>query len=191
MPLLFLCKPSRGPDQVRESIAQTAGRISTALARFEGLHILVFGTADIDATVAHLEAEGVAHGAVNRVRLPGEGGTKPVSIGYVEIESDPGRSPEGRLALAEDGSADFRALLANSAHPNGAMELVKSVLCVPDADLRDYERRYSRYLQRPARSNGPLRIFDLGSAQVVIVPNSALGTVLPDEVPPALPAFVA
>jgi catechol 2,3-dioxygenase-like lactoylglutathione lyase family enzyme len=142
--------PAEALDQLRESIAQTAARISTALARFEGLHILVFGTADVDATVARLEAEGVAHGAVNRVLRPGEGGTKQVSIGYVEIDSDSGRSPEGRLALAEDGPTDSPSLIGHSAHPNGAVQLVESVLCLPDVDLRGYERRYSSYLQRPA-----------------------------------------
>jgi hypothetical protein len=45
-------------------------------------------------------------------------------------------------------------------------------------------------VQRPARSDGPLRIFDLGEARVMIVPGSGLGSVLPGEVPPDLPAFV-
>ena len=69
--------------------------------------------------------------------------------------------------------------------------MVESVLCVPDADLDDYECRYARYLQRPALSDGQLRIFDLGRSSVVIVAYSALGAVLPGEVPAALPAFVA
>jgi catechol 2,3-dioxygenase-like lactoylglutathione lyase family enzyme len=57
--LVPLQAPAETLDQLRESIAQTAARISTALARFEGLHILVFGTTDVEATVARLEAEGV------------------------------------------------------------------------------------------------------------------------------------
>jgi hypothetical protein len=71
------------------------------------------------------------------------------------------------------------------------VELVESVLCGSDVDRRDYERRYSRYLQRPARSNGPLRIFDLDGSDVMILPSSALGTVLPGEISHDLPAFVA
>ena len=78
----------------------------------------------------------MAHGAVNRLQRPALAGeaTKPVSIGYVEIDSDPGLSPEGRLALAEDGPADSGPLMGRQSHRNGAIELIESVLCVPDAD---------------------------------------------------------
>jgi hypothetical protein len=68
--------------------------------------------------------------------------------------------------------------------------LIESVLCVPDAELGDFVRRYARYLQRSAHSDGPLQVFDLGGTRVLIVPNSALDSVLPGEVPPDLPAFV-
>jgi catechol 2,3-dioxygenase-like lactoylglutathione lyase family enzyme len=190
--LVPLQAPADVFDRLTESITHTATRMSEALARFEGLHILVFGTANADASIARLAAEGVAHGAVNRLQRPALAGeaTKPVSIGYVEIDSDPGLSPEGRLALAEDGPADSGPLMGRQSHPNGAIELIESVLCVPDADLEDYVRRYARYLQRPGRSDRPLHVFDLGSSRVLIVPDSALGSVLPGEVPPALPAFV-
>jgi catechol 2,3-dioxygenase-like lactoylglutathione lyase family enzyme len=191
--LVPLQAPVETLDRLTDSIVQTATRMSTALARFEGLHILVFGTADIDATIARLAAQGVVHSAVNRLKRPGEtaAGATQISIGYVEIDSEPGLSPEGRLALVEDGPRDSPPLQAHPDHPNGAVELIESVLCVPDFHLTDYERRYSRYLQRPARSDGPIRIFDLDNSSVMIVPNSALEAVLPGEVPPALPAFVA
>lgn len=80
--------------------------------------------------------------------------------------------------------------MGNQTHPNGAVELVESVLCVPDADLDAYIRRYARYLRRSARSEGPLRIFDLGVSSVMIVPVTALEAILPDEVSPEPPAFV-
>jgi Glyoxalase-like domain len=190
--LVPLQAPAETLERLTDDIAETASRISQALDRFEGLHILVFGTADADATVARLEADGVVHGPVSRVQRPVTTGaeTKQISIGFAEIDNEPGLSPEGRLALAEDGPANSDQLKAPD-HPNGAIELVESVLCVPDEALSDYERRYARYLQRPARRDGPLRIFGLDNSRVTIVPNSALESVLPGEVPPELPAFVA
>jgi catechol 2,3-dioxygenase-like lactoylglutathione lyase family enzyme len=190
--LVPLQAPPEALDRLVDSIAQTAMRVSNALARFEGLHILVFGTPDLDATVARLAADGVVHGAINRLQRPGtpEADAKPVSIDYVEIDDAFGLSPEGRLALVEDWPADSPLLMGNLRHPNGAVELVESLLCVPDADLSAYVRRYSGYLQRRPRSDGPLRIFDLGTSSVMIVPHSALELVLPGEVTPDLPAFV-
>ena len=99
-------------------------------------------------------------------------------------------SPEGRLALVEDWPEDSPLLMKDQRHPNGAVEIIESVLCVPDADLDDYERRYARYLQRPARRSGPLRAFELDDSSVVIVPQSGLDAHLPGEVPSDLPAFV-
>jgi hypothetical protein len=190
--LVPLQAPPEVLERLTEDIVQTARRISRAVDRFEGLHILVFGTADADATVARLAADGVAHGPVTRVQRPVETEAEPkqVSIGFAEIDSEPGLSPEGRLAIAEAGPMNADTPAAPD-HPNGSVELVESVLCVPDDALFDYERRYSRYLQRLARGDGPLRIFDLDNSSVMIVPNSALGSVLPGEVPPELPAFVA
>jgi Glyoxalase-like domain len=107
--------PAEALDQLRESIAQTAARISTALARFEGLP----------------------------------------------------------------------SLIGHSAHPNGAVQLVESVLCLPDVDLRGYERRYSTYLQRPAHINGPLRIFDLDTSEIMIVPARRLRQSCPAKSLPA------
>lgn len=190
--LVALQAPPEILDRLTENIERTADRLSTALARFEGLHILVLGTTDVDATLARLTAAGVIAGGVDHVTRPVGTGSdaKQASIGFVEIDSEPGLSPEGRLALAEDGPADSSARMAGGEHPNGAVELVESVLCVPDADLDDYESRYARYLQRRALSDGQLRVFDLGRSSVVIVAHSALGAVLPAEVPAALPAFV-
>jgi Glyoxalase-like domain len=190
--LVPLQAPAETLKRLTASITETATRIAHALARFQGLHILVFGTSDADATIARLAAQGVAHGAVNRLQRPAAMGekAKQISVGYVEIDSEPGLSPEGRLALAEDGPADSAHLMGNQGHPNGALELIESVLCVPDADLSNFVRRYARYLQRPPRSDGPLRVFDLTNSRVLIIPNSALDSVLPGEAPPELPAFV-
>ena len=156
MPPSSPCRRAEALQGLVDSITETATRIAHALARFQGLHILVFGTADVDATIARLAAQGVAHSAVNRLQRPaatGAGSTQ-VSIGYVEIDSEPGLSPEGRLALAEYGPAHSAPLMGNQGHPNGAIELIESVLCVPDADISEFARRYARYLQRQARSDG-------------------------------------
>jgi hypothetical protein len=109
--LVPLQAPAEVLASLTDSIRQTAARISTALARFEGLHILVFGTPDADATATLLEAEGVVHGPVNRLQRPGDGGGR--QVGYVEIDSESGLSPEGRLALAEDGPADAPPLMGD------------------------------------------------------------------------------
>src|SRR5829696_8193466 len=81
----------------------------------------VFGTTDVDATLTRLTAAGVIAGGLNRVPRPVGTGSdaKQVSIGFVEVDSEPMLSRDGRIAIAEDGPADSSASTAGGEHPNG------------------------------------------------------------------------
>ncbi|PRX96196.1 VOC family protein [Allonocardiopsis opalescens] len=183
--------PPEALPRLAASMKETSARLAAALERFEGLHIAVFRTADADAAAARLTAAGVPHSGVHRLRRPAaDGGTVPV--GYLEIDGAGGRTPEGRLAIAEDPGGP--AAESAAAHPNGAVDLVEAVLCVPAAELAEAERRYAGYLgrpARPARPAGPARVFALGRSRLVVVGDTGLPEVLPGERPAALPAFVS
>jgi hypothetical protein len=179
--LVPLDAPPAALERLTAGIVATTARLSAALARFEGLHILVIQTPDVDAAATRLTDEGVRHDGVQRLRRPAAHGGAPVPIGFLELDPD---APEGRLALAEE-LADGEP----PAHPNGAVDLVESVLCVPDAELADHVRRYERYLARPADGEGPVRTFELGGDRLTLVTASGLDGVLPGERPPTLPAF--
>jgi hypothetical protein len=179
--LVPLDAPPAALERLTAGIADTAARLSAALARFEGLHVLAFRTPDADVAAARLTADGIPHDGVRRLHRPAAHGGAPVPIGYLELDPD---APEGRLALAEDLADGDRP-----EHPNGAVDLVEAVLAVPDAELADHVRRYERYLARPADGVGPVRTFELGGDRVTLVTASGLDGVLPGERPPTLPAF--
>jgi catechol 2,3-dioxygenase-like lactoylglutathione lyase family enzyme len=188
--------PIAAPDaalaRLTDAIAETAARLRAALDRFEGMHILALGTPDADATAAALDAAGVRHGGVHRLLRPIEtrDGARREPVGYLELD-DPARTPEGRLAVAEDPPEQLSAGRVDE-HPNGARALAEVLLCVPDAELDDHADRYRGYLGRPARHDGPARVFDLATgSRVVVAPASGLAAVLPGERPPTRPAFVA
>jgi catechol 2,3-dioxygenase-like lactoylglutathione lyase family enzyme len=179
--LVPLEAPPAALERLTAGIAATAARLSAALARFEGMHILVFQTPDADAAAARLAADGVPHGGVQRLHRPGPSGGAPVPIGFVELDPE---APEGRLALAEDLAGGERP-----EHANGAVDLVESILCVPDAELAEHVHRYERYLARPAAGTGPVRSFELDGARVMLAAASGLDGVLPGERTPVSPAF--
>ena len=180
--LVPLDVPPAAVPQVSRGIAATAARLSAALARREGVHILVLGTSDVDAAATRLAGEGVPHGGAQRLRRPSATGGEPVAIGWLEIDPD---APEGRLALAEDlpdgGCAE---------HPNGAIDLVEVILCVPDVDLDRHTSRYERYLAQPSRDAGDVRTVALGHDRVTVVAASALHRLLPGEPAPTVPTIV-
>jgi len=172
--------------------------VASCLARFEGLHILVLQAPDTEAAAERLRAAGVRHGGVATVqrRVDTARGPQMERIRVLEIDDDDpgakerGRVPEGRVALAENPPPEVLQAQKREEHPNGALDLVESLLCVAKKDLAAVERRYERYLARPARADGPARVFELDDARVTLVADRDLGAILPGEVPQALPAFV-
>jgi hypothetical protein len=187
--------PLNVPDDklpgVLAAVRGTVANLVACLDRFEGVHILMLDSPDIDRAAARLRTAGVGHGGVHLVQRPVDTveGTRTESVRYLEIDSDEpgatrGRLPEGRVGLAENHAGDTHQ---RPAHANGAVDLVECLLCVPDAALPGFQRRYETYLGRPAEPCGPTRsVFHLDDATVTVVAASAL----PDERPPALPAIV-
>ncbi|MFI6741006.1 VOC family protein [Nonomuraea sp. NPDC050451] len=172
----------------------TAANIASFLQRFQGLHIMIANTPDIDSVAARLTAGGVGHGGVHAVQRPVEtsAGTRMEPARYLEI-SDPdlpaGRVPEGRIGFAENAPVEASQDQRHTGHPNGATGLVECVLCVADSALPELEQRYGTYFGQ-ARALGPgAARFD--RVDVTVVSASALADLLPGERPAALPAFVA
>lgn len=177
--------PPAALPRVIGNMERTIAKISASLARFEGLHILVFQTENADESARRFDQIGVGHSGVNRVQQPHQ--ARP--MGIVEIDRED--VPEGRLAVAESPAFDTSASQLAPQHPNGAVELVETLLCVPDAEIEDYVERYQRYLGRAARTDSAARVFDLRASCIKLIPESWLATILPGETAPALPAFVA
>lgn len=177
--------PPAALPRVVASIERTIANIAASLARFEGLHILVLQTVDANETARRFEQVGVGHSGVNRVQQPHQ----LVPMGVVEIDRED--VPEGRLAVAESPVWETTAADSALQHPNGAVDLVESMLCTPDTQLEAYVERYQRYLGRTARRDGATHVFDLQESSVRLIPESWLDEALPGERVPALPAFVS
>lgn len=187
--LVPLQAPPEALPTLLERINATSSNLAECLTRFEGLHILMFSSADIDATAARLSTAAVRHGGVNTVQRPVGGHVETVR--YLEIDGvRPGVEAEGRVGIAADLDPRIQATrLAN--HPNGAIGLVDTTLCTADTEFAATRARYERYLGRAPRTEGPAQIFDLDGATLTLVPASGLATLFPGEHPPALPALVA
>ncbi|MDP9868591.1 MULTISPECIES: VOC family protein [Streptosporangium] len=177
---------------LRAAIRATAANITSFLQRFQGVHIMIADTPDIDRVAARLTADGVSHGGVHDIQRPVETatGTRMEPARYLEVSDPdlpPGRVPEGRIGFAENTPAEAPQDRRHTDHPNGSTGLVECVLCVADTALPELERRYGSYFGR-AR-HGRVTRFD--RANVTVVAASALADLLPGERPAVLPAFVA
>lgn len=175
-----------------EKIRRTVDTISRCLSRYEGAHILSFGTEDADKTAHRFKMRGIGHSGVNTVQRPlevskGEG-IQLVPVRYLEIDGD--NLLEGRLAVAENPPSTIMEKQVHPSHPNGATDLVESILCVDDSELDEFTRRYGRYLECEAQTDGGAHFFNLEKARITIVPESRLSELLPGETAPPVPGFV-
>ncbi|MFD9302921.1 VOC family protein [Streptomyces sp. NPDC060048] len=163
---------------VLSRIEATSAQLAGWRDRFEGLHILMFSSPDIDGTGTRLTAAGVDHGGVNTVGRPVEtpNGVRTEPVRYLEIDG----APEGRVGVVADLDPEYQDT-RHLDHPNGAQDLVEAVLCVPDGQLPLVGQRYEQYLGRPISAEGP----------VTLVAEADLPDLLPGEAAPALPALVA
>src|SRR6266540_6527252 len=80
--------PLNAPPAVLPSLVErinaTNANLSDCLDRYEGLHILMFSSSDIEATAARLTHSGVKHGGINSVRRPV--GSEVETVRYLEID---------------------------------------------------------------------------------------------------------
>lgn len=185
--------PAEALAPLTATIENTAQRLRDSLSRFEGLHILAFGTPDADIAAAQLTEDGVKHGGVHRMRRPVDTteGTRIEQIGYLELDDEAGHTPEGRLAVAEHTPDEIQRVRTGLDHPNGALGLVEVILCAPTAQFEAYVGRYTTYLRRAGRDDGVAHTFDIGDTRLTLVRDTGLVDLLPGTRAPALPAFVA
>lgn len=148
-----LSPPAGTEKEVRAAIEQTANRLATVLRDGERITILAWQTPDADLVAARFDRDGVPHDAVVRLRRPGPDG--PIDVGYIEVDTAPGATPEGRLTVAEGPPAE-----GGARHPNGASGIAEVLLAGDTATLD----RYRRYLDR-APADGA---FELGRARLTI-----------------------
>ncbi|MEU3273144.1 VOC family protein [Saccharomonospora sp. NPDC006951] len=192
--------PIQAPDNVlRELVGKvetTSANLAACLERFEGMHILMFSSPDIESAATRLTAAGIAHGGVNTVRRPvdTERGRITEIVRYVEFDGEQGTRPgavaEGRVGIAGDLDPEIQGARC-AEHPNGAFALLDVLLCVEDDVLRSTVKRYQTYLDRQPHEYGGKAVFELEGSSLSVVAASRLGTLLPGESPPALPALVS
>lgn len=187
-PVVPLQAPADVLPSLLERINATTANLAGYLERFEGLHILMFSSSDIDDTATRWTTAGVRHGGVNTVQRPA--GTEVETIRYLEIDGTrPGGEAEGRVGVVAELDPHIQATRQID-HPNGAVGLVDVTLCTADPELDSVRARYERYLDRSPRKAGSALVFDLEGPTLTLVPVSRVSDILPGEQPSALPALV-
>ena len=130
-----------------------ARQLRAALARYTGLHLIAFGTADAAAEHRRLAEAGFAPLPLVPLERPvvTEGGGEGVAR-FAVVRVPPGAMAEGRIQFVQQRTPELVWQLRFLGHRNRAAALVDVLLCVEDPG--EAAARFARFTGRPAAPVG-------------------------------------
>lgn len=156
------------------------------LARYEGLHLLAFNSADVPAEAPRLAAEGFRPLDPVAMRRDVETRDGPVEGRFEVLRVPPGVMEEGRVQWCGHLTPDLVWQAALPGHPNGAEALTGALWLV--ADVEEALARYSRFLRKPATRLAPgLGVVDLERGALHFATPAAARDLIPGLAAPSLP----
>jgi catechol 2,3-dioxygenase-like lactoylglutathione lyase family enzyme len=161
--------------------------IDKPLRRYEGLHVMHFGTENIEAVRERLLQEGLHPSPVQPFQRQVATDHGPAMMRARRIAFAPEANPEALFQIAQHDTPELVLQARHMVHPNGAGELTEAILCVEDPAA--VALRYARYAGRPVERQGHLHRLDLGGSALTIVDPDTLGSIVPDAAIPTLPYF--
>jgi hypothetical protein len=159
--------------------------IDKPLKRHEGLHVMHFGTEDLDGVRARLIKDGLNPSAIRPFQRMVE---TPEGSGLMRarcLSFAPETNPEALFQIVQHETPELALQPRFMAHPNGALALSEAILCVEDPE--EVAGRYGRYAGHSVARRGPLHVIDLEEARLVVISCQDLAMVLPGEVAPTAP----
>lgn len=158
------------------------------LARYEGLHVLHFGTDDIDALHARLGAHGVPNRGAHPYQrtVDTEDGPRPMRARALGFPSD--ANPEALVQIAQHLTPELVFQSRYQHHDNGATGIVEITVCADDPET--LAATYSRYTGHDHTRNRGVLTVPLGPSCVRVAPPDAVGDLIPGATPPAVPSLI-
>lgn len=150
------------------------------LSQYEGLHLIAFGTADVEAEVAGLRARDVAVAPPQRIgrAVPFGEGTRPGSFRIATL--DPDAYPEADFLVIEHETRPVLWQPSLLDHPNGVVALERATVAVADPPA-------TLARLRPVLGEDRAGCFALRPGTLEILGAGALAERLPGCTPPGPP----
>jgi hypothetical protein len=163
---------------------EIGNQLRGSIARYTGLHLIAFGTADADADYARLTAEHFAPlppvDLQRRIGTP----TGEETARFTVVRVPPGTMAEGRVQYCRQLTPEFLWQSRWTRHPNRATALMGVIVCVENP--HDTAARYTRFTGIAATASGDERVIATARGRIVLVTPQAVQRVFRTD-PPALP----
>ena len=162
-----------------------AAKLRAAMARYTGVHLVCFGTAEAAATQVRLVAAGFDPPpavALQREVARADGTT--ILARFAVMRAAPDRMPEGRVQFVEHLAPEAIWQPRYLAHPNGALALAGVVLAVEDRT--DALARWQRFTGLAGTTQDGCAIVATARGRVILAEAATIAATY-GATPPALP----
>ena len=186
--LLGIADPARWAKIDKEK--RSPYDLDAVLNRYEGLHIMHFGTNHIDVVKERLDYQGVMCSPVKifQRNVQTEDGERMMKARTISFPS--GFNPEGLLQVAQHDTPELVFQRRYMLHRNGAIALTE-ILIVTDTPAI-YTAKYELYTGHAGRAVADGHyVIDLGLSSISIIDPERLYKIIPCYKIPALPFMAA
>ncbi|MQA80728.1 MAG: hypothetical protein GEV10_19985 [Streptosporangiales bacterium] len=162
--------------------------LDRSLARYEGLHVMHFGSDDLEALHDRLVAEGVPSDDIRPYQrnVDTEDGQQLMQARAFAFP--PEANPEALIQMCQHLTPELVFQKRYQRHDNGAVGVVEITVCSDDP--AGYASTYTRYTGHDHTKDSDVYTVDLGKSRVRVVSPEALPVLIPGAVPPAVPSLV-
>jgi hypothetical protein len=178
---------TRGYIEVLFKTADTPlGReFDAALARYPGIHLAAFATADAAQAHRRLADASFHMRPLVEMQRPVDLDGKPGTAAFTLARVEPGEMAEGRIQMLTHRTEAAVWQPRWLSHPNGAAALVAVIIAVRDVD--EAAARYARFTGREASPSAGGRTIALDRGRIDLVTAERFEQMLPESPIPALP----
>ncbi|MEI9936643.1 MAG: VOC family protein [Pseudomonadota bacterium] len=150
------------------------------LSRYEGMHVMHFGTDDLDAVRERLLRQGTPCSEIKPYQREVDTPNGFCKMRARVMHFPSGADPEGLLQIAQHLTPELVLQPRFMHHGNGAIAITEAIVCATDPVA--IVAKYERYTGHASRIAGKLHIVDMGHSRIVVA--------TPDDIPEAVPGYV-
>jgi glyoxalase-like protein len=177
----------RGFIELLASTGETplADQLRSAVARYQGLHLIALTHADMAAQRRRLVNAGFAMQRIVNLRRRVTTAEGERLMAYSVLRTEPGEMAEGRVQMLTNHTPELLWTPGSTVHENWADALTELLICVGDPD--EAAMRYGRFTGRSAGRNGSRAAIVLDRGRLLLVNPSDAAAMLPGLNLPDLP----
>lgn len=166
-----------------------ADQLRRSLQRYQGLHLIALGHADVAAIEPRIRAEGLELQPTVSLRRPIETPEGEATVGFTVLRTAPGVMAEGRVQYCQHLTPEHVWRSGMSDHANAAEALTEMLIVAQDVE--ETVRRYERFSLRPASHENGAAALELDRGRLLISSTDVAAGRLPGLRIPSLPYCAA